>query len=287
MNRMARKSQDAGTTEPVKQERFGRFYTQELINRGGMAEIWLVTDHRGKPYALRKLNQRLRFNLLARRRFLRGCEVLSKINESDYIVGYVEHGRQGGTLYMVMDYIEAANLKELFARHDPVLTENVAQILIDMALGLRHVHESGFMHLDFKPENVLVTRNGNVRLIDFDLAQPIPEKPKRMSKNPGTPSYMAPEQLQQKPIDPRADIFSYGVAAYELLTNQKPFPGETPSQILASQMDSAGPMSPREHNVDIPAVLEKVILKCLARDPEKRYPFMSVLVRDLESALYV
>ncbi len=284
---MAHESQETGTAVPAKQERFGRFYTQELINRGGMAEIWLVTDNRGKPYALRKLNDRLRFNLLARRRFLRGCEVLSKINQSDYVVGYVEHGRQNGRLYLVMDYVEAANLKELFAQHDPLLTENVAQILIDMAMGLSDVHESGFMHLDFKPENVLVTRNGNVRLIDFDLAQPIPEKPKKMSKNPGTPSYMAPEQLQQKPIDPRADIFAYGVAAYELLTNQKPFPGETPSDILAAQMDTSAPIPPREHNKDIPPVLEKVILKCLARDPDKRYPFMSVLVRDLESALYV
>jgi serine/threonine-protein kinase len=284
---MARESQETGTVEPVTQEKFGRFYTQELINRGGMAEIWLVTDSRGKPYALRKLNDRLRFNLLARRRFLRGCEVLSKINESEYVVGYVEHGRQGGSLYMVMDYVEAANLKELFAKHDPVLTENVAQILIDMALGLTHVHESGYMHLDFKPENVLVTRNGNVRLIDFDLAQPIPEKPKKMSKNPGTPGYMAPEQLLQNPIDARADIFAYGVAAYELLTNNKPFPGETPSEILAAQMDATGPMSPREHNADIPLALEKLVMKCLARNPDRRYPFMSVLVRDLEAALYV
>ena len=112
---MVRESQEIVVAEPVTQERFGRFYTQELINCGGMAEIWLVTDSRGKPYALLKFNDRLRFNLLARRRFLRGCEVLSKINESDYVVGYVEHGRQNGTLYMVMDYIEAANLKELFA----------------------------------------------------------------------------------------------------------------------------------------------------------------------------
>jgi len=284
---MAHELQETGAAEPVTQERFGRFYTQELINRGGMAEIWLVTDSRGKPYALRKLNDRLRFNLLARRRFMRGCEVLSKINESEYIVGYVEHGRQGGTLYLVMDYIEAANLKELFAQHDPILTENVAQILIDMAMGLTQVHESGFMHLDFKPENVLVTRNGNVRLIDFDLAQPIPEKPKKMSKNPGTPGYMAPEQLLQNPIDARADIFAYGVAAYELLTNKKPFPGETPSEILAAQMDATGPMSPREHNADIPLALEKLVMKCLARNPDRRYPFMSVLVRDLEAALYV
>ena len=283
---MARESQETAA-EPASQERIGRFYTQELLNRGGMAEIWLVTDSRGKPYALRKLNDRLRFNLLARRRFLRGCEVLSKINESDYVVGYVEHGRANGTLYMVMDYIEASNLKELFAQHDPLLTENVAQILIDMAMGLSHVHESGFMHLDFKPENVLITRNGNVRLIDFDLAQPIPEKPKKMAKNPGTPGYMAPEQLQQKPIDPRADIFAYGVAAYELLTNQKPFPGETPSEILAAQMESSRPLPLREHNPELPPALEKVVLKCIARDPEKRYPFISVLVRDLENALYV
>src|SRR5277367_6769659 len=142
-----------------KQKGFaGKFYPQELINSGGMAEIWLVTDTRGKPFALRKLKKELRFNLLARRRFLRGCEVLSKLNESDFIVGYVEHGKADGTLYLLMDYVEAENLKILFVRQDEILTQNIAQILIDMAIGLSHVHESGFMHLDFKPENVLVTR---------------------------------------------------------------------------------------------------------------------------------
>ena len=284
---MADSLQNEVETAPPAQEQFGRFYLQELLNSGGMADIWVVTDGRGKPYALRKLKKELRFNLLARRRFLQGCEVLSKINESDYVVGYVEHGRQNGTLYLVMDYVEATNLKELFARHDPLLTENVAQILIDMALGLSHVHESGFMHLDFKPENILVTHSGNVRLIDFDLAQPIPEKPKKMSKNPGTPAYMAPEQLQRKPIDPRADIFAYGVSAYELVTNQKPFDGDTPGAILARQLDLSGPTPPREHNPDLPAALEKVILKCIAREPDRRYPFMSVLVRDLQNALYL
>ena len=274
--------------EPETQRRFaGKFYPHELINSGGMSEIWLVTDPRGKPYALRKLKKELRFNLLARRRFLRGCEVLSKLNESDFIVGYVEHGKADGTLYLLMDYVEAENLKELFGRQDPVLVENVAQILIDAATGLGHVHESGFMHLDFKPENVLVTRNGNVRLIDFDLAQPIPEKPLKLSKNPGTPGYMAPEQLKREGVDPRTDIFSYGVSAYELLTNHKPFPGETPAEILAAQLNPSGAIPVREHNPEIPAALEKVVLKCLAREPDKRYPFMSVLVNDLQKALYV
>jgi len=285
---MASQAKDATAVGPRAQKRFGgRFYLHELINSGGMADIWLVTDQRGKTFALRKLKPELRFNLRSRRRFVRGCKVLSQLNESDFIVGYVEHGKLDGALYLLMDYIEASNLKLRFAQQDPVLTENAAQILIDMAVGLNDVHESGFMHLDFKPENILVTGNGNVRLIDFDLAQPILEKPKKMSENPGTPGYMAPEQLQGKPIDARVDIFSYGVAAYELVTSRKPFPGESAAEILAAQLEPAGPVPPREHNGDIPPALEKVILKCLARDPDRRYPFVSVLVRELQSALYV
>ena len=167
---------------------FGRFYLQELINSGGMADIWLATDERQKPYALRRMHERLRFSFLARRRFVRGAEILSKIGDHENIIGYVEHGKIKGQLYLLMDYVEASNLKELYAQHDPVLLENVAQILLDMAAGLEHMHENGFMHLDFKPENVLVTRNGKVRLVDFDLAEPIPEKPRKATKkNPGTP----------------------------------------------------------------------------------------------------
>lgn len=253
-----------------------------------MADIWLVTDSDGKAHALRRLHHKLRFNLLARHRFLKGCEILSKIHGHDYVIGYEEHGKIDGIfgdLYLLMEYVEGASLKELYARHDPLLLENVAQILIDSAIALEHVHESGYMHLDFKPENVLVTRNGSVRLIDFDLAQPLPKQPKKMSKNPGTPQYMSPEQLQRLPIDGRVDIFAYGVAAYELLTSQKPFPGETAREILDRQLDLTSFVPPSTHNPDIPPVMEKVILKCLERDPAQRYPYMSVLVRDVKAAL--
>ncbi|MBM4094408.1 MAG: hypothetical protein FJ276_34120 [Planctomycetes bacterium] len=119
------------------------------------------------------------------------------------------------------------------------------------------------------------------------MAQPIPEKPKKMWKNPGTAAYMAPEQLQRKRIDRRVDIFAFGVAAYELLTNQKPFPGETPAEILKNQLDRSDFAVPRQYNPQLPENLEKTILKCLEHEPDKRYPFMSVLVRDLKAALYV
>jgi serine/threonine-protein kinase len=265
---------------------FGKYYLQELVNSGGMAEIWVATDPEKQTVAVRRLHHDLRFNLISQRRFVAGCEVLSKIHNHKGVIGYIEHGRVSLTPYLVMEYVESSNLKLLLGRSDPVLAENVAQIIIDMAEALEHVHDSGFMHLDFKPENVLVTRNASLRLVDFDLAQPIPEKPKKMSRNPGTPAYMSPEQLQRREIDQRADIFALGVAAYEVLTGQKPFPGDAPHEILARQLDDQ-PIAPKQLNGDIPAALEKIVLKCIRRDPDNRYPNMTVVVHELQSALYV
>jgi serine/threonine-protein kinase len=266
---------------------FGRFYLQELINSGGMAEIWLATDPKGVTYAIRKLHDKLRLNFLAKRRFFRGCEILSKIHNHEGVINYYEHGKIGGIPYCLMEYVEGSNLKLLLNNGDPILHEHVGNILIDMAVGLEHVHDSGFMHLDFKPENVLITRNASVRLVDFDLARPKPEKPEKPSKNPGTPAYMAPEQLQRQPYDHRVDIFAFGVTAFELLTGQKPFGSDTPDEILKRQLDRSGFSTPRQLNDAIPANVEKTILKALERDPDKRHPIMSVLVHELKSALYV
>ncbi|HEX3716542.1 MAG TPA: serine/threonine-protein kinase [Verrucomicrobiae bacterium] len=266
--------------------RFGRFYLQELINRGGVAEVWGATDSNGQSYALRRMLNNSLFNFTERKRFFHGCEVLSKIHHNEYVVNYVEHGKIEGTPYLLMDFVAGSNLKLLIGKADPVLAENVAQIVLDMSLGLEQVHDSGFIHLDFKPENIIVTPNANVRLIDFDLAQPKPDEPKKMSGNPGTPAYMSPEHLQHQPIDQRADVFAFGATAYEVLTGAKPFPGETPDEILRKQLNDEL-IAPRELNADIPLTLEKILLKCLERDMGERYPYMSVVVRDLQAALYV
>ncbi len=273
--------------EPAAQPgRFGRFHLEELINRGGVAEIWLATDGQGQHFALRRMIDTSLFNFTERRRFFHGCKVLSQIHHNENVVSYIEHGKIEGRPYLLMEYVEASNLKLLIGRTDEVLAENVAQIIIDMALGLEQVHDSGFIHLDFKPENILVTRNARVRLIDFDLAQPKPEEPRKMAGNPGTPAYMAPEHLQHQPLDQRADVFAFGVTAYEVLTFAKPFPGDTPDEILRKQLND-DLILPRELNGGIPPALEKIILKCLERDMAERYPYMSVVVRDLQAALYV
>ena len=100
-----------------------------------MAEIWLATDEQSGTCALRRIRNSSLFNFTAQRRFLHGCNVLSRIHDHDDIIGYLEHGKMEGTLYLLMEYVEASNLKELYAQHDPVLLENVAQILIDTAEG--------------------------------------------------------------------------------------------------------------------------------------------------------
>jgi eukaryotic-like serine/threonine-protein kinase len=274
-------------TEQSGPQQFGPYTLHELINQGGMSEIWLATNPENQSVAIRRLHSVSTFDFTTKRRFVHGAKVLSQIHNHDYIVNYIEHGKIDGTLFLAMEYIEGSNLKLLSAEGDPVVAENAPQILIDVAQALEHVHDSGFVHMDFKPENILVTRNGSVRLIDFDLAIEKPEQPIKPKSNPGTPAYMAPEQLLRQPINHRVDIWAYGVTAYELLTGQKPFPGDTPDEILHNQLNRGDFVNPREVNPDIPAAMEKLILKCIDVEADKRYPFMSVLVRDVQSALYL
>jgi len=267
---------------------FGPYRLVELINTGGMADLWQATNPEGQTVAVRKLLPQLRRDAISKKRFNVGCEVLADVHEHDYIVHYIEHGKIKGVPFMAMEYIEGANLKEWIAEPTEELGQYIGNIIIDMGEALEHVHDCGYMHLDFKPENVLVSSNWNVRLVDFDLAQERPENPVKLAKNPGTPAYMSPEQLQREPVDHRADIFAYGVSVYEILTGQKPFAGPTPADILRKQLNrKAGFQPPRELNPDIPPAVEKTILKALETDPTKRHGLLSVMLHDLRTALYV
>lgn len=277
---------DSGEVDLLPQE-FGPYRLEELINRGGFSEIWLARDRQRRTLAVRRLINSSVFNFTERSRFFNGCEVLEKLNGHDLIIGYRDHGKISGMPFLAMDYVEASNLKLLLARSDEILQEYLGNILIDTGRAIEYVHDCGYMHLDVKPENVLVTRNANIKLIDFDLALPRPEHPRKSSRNPGTPAYMSPEQLLRQPFDHRADIFAFGVLAFELVTLEKPFPGDTPDEILRRQLDRSEFRTPREINPGVPPALEQTILRCLETDPGSRYPFQSVVVRDLERALYV
>ena len=278
----------AKNPEPGESGHFGDYDLQEVVNSGGMADIWLATNPDKRPVAVRRLHPELRRDSTARKRFVRGCEILAEVCDHDCIVNYIEHGKIKGDHFLAMEYCEFPNLKILISRSDTVLEKFVGNILIDVAEALEHVHNCGYLHYDFKPENILVSRNGNVRLCDFDLSRPIPEKPTKMPDNPGTPVYMAPEQLRGREIDQRVDIFAFGVTMYETLTGKKPFNGDTSREVLLAQKNRDSHFAaPRDLNPSIPAAVESIILQCIEFDADKRYPHISYLVAGLRKALYV
>ena len=274
--------------QPGESGHFGEYDLQEVVNSGGMADIWLATDPDHHTVAVRRLHSELHKDSKAKKRFVSGCEILEKVCDHPYIVQYLGHGKVKGDLFLAMEYCEFPNLKILISRSDPVLEQYVGNILIDVAEALEHVHDKGFLHYDFKPENILVSRNGNVRLCDFDLSRPIPETPTKMPDNPGTPVYMAPEQLRGREIDQRTDIFSFGVTMYETLTGQKPFDGKTSKDVLMQQKERSRFFAkPRDLNPSIPEDVERIILKCIEFEMNNRYPHISYLVAELRKALYV
>ena len=237
--------------------KIGPYTLHEEINAGGMSEIWLGTDTAGKAVALRLMLNNTTFAFTERKRFLTGCETLQACQDDKHIIGYIEHGKIDGELVLVLEYVEGENLKLRMATGDPVLAENIAQVLIDMAEALEVVHDRGYMHLDVKPENVLLTRNGRLKLIDFDLAQLIPDPPRKLDKNPGTPHYMSPEQFEGKNVDGRSDIYSLGVTMYQMMTGTLPYQTPAPADLerLYAAMTAAGAAHIGEKLIEVPGAL--------------------------------
>jgi eukaryotic-like serine/threonine-protein kinase len=225
----------------------------------------------------------LRFSWVSCRRFRWGCEVESQLTHPN-VARCLEYGKFRGRRYAVLEYVEGPNLKECILRNDPILPENRLHLLVGMAAGLAYIHERGFMHLDFKPENVLVTKSADPKIIDFDLTVLRPSEPKRVTKLSGTPAYLAPEQIMREPVDERADIFAFGLTAYEMVTGKKPIIGNTIREVIQKYAQFENHLKPlRAHVPDIPHNIERVILKCLERDVTRRYPSMGLVARDLQS----
>ena len=149
-------------------QKFGKYRMRDALNEGGMTEIWLATNEHEQVVALRRLRPRPKSS--ASKLFKNGLRVLRKLPPHPHIIGYRTHGRAQGTPYMVLDYINGGNLKQLTLRQDSVIEENVSDVLIGIADALEHMHDHGWMHLDLKPENVMVDLRAHAYLLDFDTA---------------------------------------------------------------------------------------------------------------------
>jgi len=264
---------------------FAGYTILHALEGGGMADLYLAKKQDAPPVVLRILKPTYASHWFARRRFFRSCRILEQLSHPR-IVRILDCGTLEGQPYMIMNYIQAGNMREAILHRGDMLAKNALSLLRQMADTLYYVHHAGFLHLDYKPENLLLGDDGNVTLIDFDLAIPRRKKPVKIRSLPGTPAYIAPETLIHHRVDERSDIFSFGVVCYELLSLHKPFEADTIEQERARQISPRVKPAPLNRYVEhVPAALEKVILKCLAKAPEQRYPFMNLVVKDLETII--
>lgn len=264
---------------------FAGFSIVRNLAGGGMTRLYVALDGQQNRVVIRTLTDEYAKRWGARRGFFHSAEVLQKLDHPG-IVKLIKTGYEGRIPYMVLEFVDSRTLRDLILYRDALMTQNVLSLMRQMAAILFHIHNSGYLHLDFKPENILVRADGTVVLIDFDLAIRRKKRPVKIKVLPGTPSYIAPETLTKHLVDEGSDIYSFGVTCYEMLTYHKPFEGDKIELVRAAQVDpNVPPTRLRHHNPSVPAALEQLVLKCLAKQPSDRYPSMSLVIRDLEAII--
>lgn len=260
-----------------------RYEVIRPIFLGGMTDLHVAKAPDGQRVVVRRLKATYARDRIARKRFLHAADILKRMHHPN-IVRLVESGKDGSIPFMVLEYVESRTLRELLVARDARVRSEILPLLRQMASALYFIHRVGFLYLDFKPENILIRPNGEVVLVDFDLTVKKRRTPVRLPDTPGTPAYVSPEVMTSLRADERADIFSFGVVAYEMATWRKPFERDTLEASLAAQTNLAiAPIPIERHAPDIPRTLREMILKCLAKDTSKRYPAMSLIMKTLES----
>lgn len=265
----------------------GRFVVQERLGSGGMGEVYRAEDTKLKrSVALKRVAPRLRTNERYRRRLLREAERASRLNDSR-IAGVYDVLEENGETFLVMEYVEGQNLRRRM--EEGMDADGFGELAAQCAEALVAAHERDVVHGDIKPENIMLTPAGHVKILDFGVAKEVPRLPENDATASvdslagaisGTPAYMAPEALLEKAVDGRADIFSLGVVGYEALTGHHPFRAAS-FMATTDRILHESPPPPSQLNPLVPAQLDRIIGKMLAKDPAERYPSARALLADL------
>jgi serine/threonine protein kinase len=267
-----------------------RYVVKKLLSRGGMGAVYLcrrtVID---KLVAMKVLRAELMHDPETTERFIIEAKAASAIG-SPHIVEVFDFGTMpDGCTYFVMEYLEGDSLGTVLERERHLVPERAIRIAKQIAEGLAAAHDVDIVHRDLKPDNVVLVERDQtefVKILDFGLAKVARPQGRltRVGKVFGTPHYMSPEQSRGKPVDQRTDVYALGVILYEMLSGRVPFEGDNPLSILSGHVH--GDVRPlRVHDSPaqtVSAELEAVVLKCLAKRPEDRYPSMRALSADLE-----
>ncbi len=220
-----------------------------------------------------------------RDRFFREAEIAGNLQHRN-IVTVHDFGIQDGVPYLVQEYLTGEDLDRLVARREPLPPAQRIDILLQAAHGLEYAHAHGVIHRDVKPANIRLTDDGTVKIMDFGIAKlaNVASHLTRTGMTVGTAAYLPPEQIRGTAVDHRADVFSFGVTAYELLTYQRPFVGKTISSLFWELLQREPPAL-SVHWPLCPPHLERVVMRCLAKDPAQRYAGFSAVIPELEAAL--
>jgi serine/threonine-protein kinase len=277
---LARSTARANDEELREGVRIGRYRLRARLGQGGMGLVFRAEDLAlGRDVALKFVAPALSGDVSMRARLQREAQTAAALDHPRIGAVY-EIGDYRGRPYLVMAYYEGETLRQRLAR-GPLAPDDAVRVLGELADALAAAHGAGVIHRDVKPSNVILTEAG-LKVVDFGIAKWAvgDESLTRTGELVGTLAYMSPEQLRGASVDERADVWSFGVLAYEALTGVLPFQGTTPSAMLAAVLDGAA-RPPRERQADIPGELETVLLHCLEPNPADRYPSARELAADL------
>ena len=263
----------------------GRYAVIERVGVGGMAEVYRARDELlGREVAVKVLSERLSTDRSFVERFRREAQAAANLNHPN-IVSLYDYGSDGATNFIVMEYIDGKSLGELIQQEAPLLPERAAEIAGDVAKALERAHGAGLVHRDIKPNNIMLTSTGQTKVTDFGIVRALGgETDQQMTQTGmviGTAAYLSPEQAQGNAVDARSDVYSLGCVLYEMLTGTTPFTGDTPLAVAYKHVREA-PDPPSSLNPDVPADLDAIAMKSLAKNPDNRYTSATEMREDLE-----
>src|ERR1700677_396317 len=253
----------------------GRYRVISRLGSGGMADVYLAQDQLlGREVAVKVLHHHFA------ERFRREASSAAALSHQN-IVGIFDRGEWNGTYYIAMEYVAGRSLKSI-VRDDGALDPATAiDIVVQILRGARFAHKRGVVHRDLKPHNVILDEEGRARVTDFGIARAGASDMTLTGSIMGTAQYLSPEQAQGFAVSAASDLYSIGVVLYELLTGVVPFEGETAVAIAFKQV-SAEPRPPSELNPALPASLDAVVLRAMAKDPAERYATADELIAALQ-----
>jgi serine/threonine protein kinase len=280
----------AGTTtsraefDPARSAMFGdRYRVEEMLGTGGMGDVYRVHDLvNGRDVALKVLRRDAAQTSGSLERFRREIAVLTKLRHPA-ILQILDHGVQGSDFFFVSEIVHGQDLRAALRKRGTFPLNDALALASVVADALAVVHGGGVVHRDIKPANIMMAADGSVRLVDFGLARPEGmdvERVTRTGEFVGTPVYMSPEQFDARAVDARSDIYSLGVVLFEMLTGHPPFTSASVMAMAMKHLKEPTP-APSASRPDLPPWVDRLVLKCLEKEPSRRFATAALLAEEL------